>query len=173
DINPKNAKWPHSRNSFMATPVLYDKRIYIGGGQNRESGEGAGRLCSSDPTNQGDISLELDDGPGKGKPNPNSGAIWHFDEIGRMHSNVAIHDGLVIAAGFNGFVYCLDARTGQKYWMHDMRAHVEPSPLIADGKVYLADEDGDLCILALSKEKKKIAEHSFPGGIYSSPIFAH
>jgi outer membrane protein assembly factor BamB len=90
-----------------------------------------------------------------------------------MHSNVAIQDGLVVAAGFNGFVYCLDARTGQTYWKHDMQARVEPSPLIVDSKVYLADEDGDVCILALSREKKKIAQHSFPEPIYASPIFAN
>jgi outer membrane protein assembly factor BamB len=157
----------------MATPVFWDSRVYVGSGQDRESGEGPGRLCCLDPTKEGDISLELDNGPGQGKPNPNSGALWHFDEIGRMHSNVAIRDGLVIAAGFNGFVYCLDARTGRKYWTHDMRAHVEASPLIVDAKVFLADEDGEVCILALSKDKKLIAEHSFPEPIYSSPVFAN
>jgi outer membrane protein assembly factor BamB len=173
DINLKSGKWPMSRDGFMATPVFYDNRIYIGSGRDRESGEGPGRLCCLDPTKQGDISLELDSGPGQGKPNPNSGAVWHFDDIGRMHSNVAVQDGLVIAAGFNGFIYCLDARTGQIYWKHDMRAHVEPTPLIVDSKIYLADEDGEVCILALSREKRKIGEHTFPEPIYASPIFAN
>src|SRR5437867_8849495 len=39
DINPKSAQWPVSRNAFMATPVFYANRIYIGSGQERESGE--------------------------------------------------------------------------------------------------------------------------------------
>jgi outer membrane protein assembly factor BamB len=139
-----------------------------------EEGEGPGRLCCIDPTKKGDISLELPDGPGKGKPNPNSGAVWHFDAMQRTMSTVAVHDGLVIAPDFSGFVNCLDARSGEKYWSHDMTGHAFGcSPLIVDGKVYTGDEDGDLWIFELSKQKRIIAEHEFANVVYSSPVFAN
>jgi outer membrane protein assembly factor BamB len=154
--------------------MLYENRIYIAGGHYVEDGEGSGRLCCVDPTKRGDISLELPDGPGKGKPNPNSGAVWHFDEIHRTMFTMTAHDGLVIAPDLSGFVYCLDARTGQKYWKQDLNSHVFGcSPLIADGKVHIGDEDGELCVFALVKEKKLIAKHETEEAIFSSPVLAN
>jgi len=125
DINPKSAgqhrAWSsESADYFMSAPVLYEGKLYIGSGQYVELGEGTGRLCCIDPSRRGDISLELEDGPGQGKPNPNSGEVWHFDKIGRTMSTVAIHDGLVIAVGVSGVVYCLDAKTGRQHWHHDL-----------------------------------------------------
>jgi hypothetical protein len=34
--------------------------------------------------------------------------------------------------------------TGKPYWVHDMLAAIWGSPFVADGKVYLGDEDGDV-----------------------------
>jgi len=119
------------------------------------------------------LNEKLEDRPANGKPNPDSGALWHFDEFGRTMSNVAIHDELVIAVDFGGNVYCLDATTGSKYWKHEMRAHVWGSPLIVDGKVYVGDEDGNVVIFAFGKEKKVIAQRQFQGVVYSSPIYAN
>ena len=147
----------------MSAPVLYEGNLYIGSGKYVEFGEGSGRLCSVDPGRRGDISLELDDGPGKGKPNPNSGEVWHFDKIGRTMSSVAIHDGLVIAAGVSGFVYCLDAKTGQQHWQHDVKSRIQSSPLIVDDKVYVGDDDGVVHILGLSPEKRAFAEIRWMG----------
>ncbi len=173
DINRKDGKWLMTRGFFSTPPVLYRDRVYIALGNYLEFGELPGRLVCLDPTKKGDISLELDDGPGKGKPNPNAGAVWHFDKIHRMMSTVAIHDGLVIAPDHAGFVHCLDADTGRTNWKHDMRAHVISSPLIADGKVYVGDEDGKYSVLALSKAKQLLAESMFDGWITSAPIFAN
>src|SRR5207244_2992157 len=123
-------------------------------------------------TKKGDISLELEEDPGKGKPNPNSGAVWHFDGIKRTMSTVAIHEGLVVAPDFGGFVHCLDADTGQSYWTHDMRTYILGSPLIVDGKIYVADVDGEVGILALSKEKQLLAKPTMgESWMTSSPIF--
>src|SRR5213075_3027963 len=102
--------------------------------------------------------LELDDGQGKGKPNPNSGAVWHCDRVNRTMATVAIRDRLVIAPDFSGLVHCLDADTGQLYWTHDLRAQNYSSPLIVGDRVYVADSDGDVCILGLAKEKRVIAQ---------------
>lgn len=173
DINPKTAKRKHERNFFLNSPVVHKGRVYLAAGQDVESGQGPGRLVCLDPTLRGDISLEIETSPGRRMPNPNSGAFWHFDELGRSLSNVAIHKGLVIAVDLSGYVYCLDAATGRKHWKHDAGAHVWASPLIADGKIYIATEDGDLLIFALANKEKLIAKHQFDSPIYSSPIFAN
>jgi outer membrane protein assembly factor BamB len=173
DINPKAVKGKESRNFFLNSPVFHEGRVYIAGGRGVESGEGPGRLVCLDPAKRGDISLELEDRPGIGKPNPNSGAVWHFDELGRTMSNVAIHDGFVVAVDFGGHIYCMDGATGRNLWKHDTGAHVWGSPLIADGKVYLGNEDGEFCVFELTREKKLLFKTSFDAPVYASPIFAN
>jgi len=45
--------------------------------------------------------------------------------------------------------------------------------MVADGKMFLGDEDGILSIFAASKELKKIGEIEFPSSIYSTPTIAN
>lgn len=173
DINPKATKQRDYRNFFLNSPVFHAGRVYIAGGRHVESGEGPGLLVCLDPTKRGDLSLELEDHRGGGKPNPNSGAVWKFDEFGRTLSSVAIHDDLVVAVDLGGYVYCLDDATGRKLWKHDMGAHVWGSPLVAGGKVYVGNEDGDVCVFELAREKKLLFKTAFDAPVYSSPIFAN
>jgi outer membrane protein assembly factor BamB len=96
-------------------------------------------------------------------------------------STVAITpEGLLFISDFSGFVHCVDAETGQPYWIHDMRAHIWGSTLVADGKVYVGDEDGDFVVFAAQREKKILSARSrdedgpnVGAPIYSTPIVAH
>jgi len=185
DINFKNSQriftYRGKRNYFLATSVFYKNRVYIAGGRHRDHDQEDGRLCCIDASKRGDISAELDDGTGIAKPNPNSGLVWDFvkrgdkddDEMHRTMSSVAIHNSLVIVPDSAGLVHCLDAETGKKYWTHDSNAGIWVSPLIADGKVYVADEDGDVNVFKLAKKKKLLAEHQFNQPIESSPVYAN
>lgn len=134
---------------------------------------GSGRNICIDPTRRGDVSLELDDGPGKGKPNPNSAIVWHLDSFGRTMSQVAVHDGLVMAAGLEGHILCLDAVTGRQHWTHDTNGRVVSSPLIVDDKVYVGTDEGEMFVFALTKEKSLLLTHEFRGSLWSSPVFAN
>ena len=83
---------------------------------------------------------------------------------------MAIQDGIVYVADLSGFLYALDAKTGQLYWKHDMLAAVWGSPFVADGKVYLGDEDGDVAILKAGKTKEVIAEMNMGVSVYTTPV---
>jgi outer membrane protein assembly factor BamB len=185
DLNPKAATYliggRGDRNYVVATPVLYDGRIYIPTGHEVEHGDGPGCLYCIDPTKSGDVSRELDDGPGKGKPNPNSAVVWHtlgpFPDgvpdsgntkdflkyrdgylFGRAVASCTVHDGLVYAADLAGFVHCFDARSGKPCWIHDLRACVLGQPLWVEGRVYVVNEDGDVFVFAHGKQKKTLAK---------------
>jgi outer membrane protein assembly factor BamB len=159
DTNPKDAVWPRTRNELIGTPVIYEDRVYIGNGQDPEHGEGTGHFYAIDPTKRGDITK--------------SGLIWHFDKIRRSISTAAIVDGLVYIPDFSGYFHCLDAKTGQLYWTHDMLAAIWASPLVADGKIYLGDEDGDVVIMAQGKEAKVLTEINMGSAVYASAVPAH
>ncbi len=54
--------------------------------------------------------------------------------FGRSISTVAIHDGLLYAVELDGFLHCLDAKTGAKYWEYDLKDQTWNSPFYVDGK---------------------------------------
>jgi outer membrane protein assembly factor BamB len=159
DSNPKDSVWPKTRNELISTAVVWEDRVYIANGHDPEQGEGVGHLYCIDATKRGDIS--------------ESGRVWHYDKIRRSMSTAAVHDGLIYCADFSGFLHCLDARTGRPHWVHDMLAAVWASPVVADGKVYLGDEDGDVAVFQAGTTKKILAENNLGNSVYSSAVPAN
>jgi outer membrane protein assembly factor BamB len=159
DTNPKDSVWPKTRNEVISTPVVVNNRVYIANGQDPEHGEGIGHFYAIDATKRGDITQ--------------SGLVFHYDKIRRSISTAAIADGLVYIADFSGFLHCIDAETGSPYWVHDMFAAVWASPFIAEGRVYLGDEDGDVVVMQHGKEKKVLAEMNMGSAVYGTPVPAN
>ena len=156
DMNPKDSVWQKTRNEVIATPIIKDNIVYIANGQDPEHGEGPGHLYAIDATKRGDIT--------------DIGRLWHFDKIRRSVSTGALYNGLLFYADFSGFLHCLDAKTGKEYWQHDMLAAVWGSTIVIDGKVYLGDEDGDVVVLAATKEKKLLFETNMGSSVYSTVV---
>ena len=159
DTNPKDSVWPKTRNEIIATPVIVGDRVYLGNGQDPEHGEGTGHFYVIDATKRGDITT--------------SGLVWHFGDIRRTISTAAVADGLVYIASFSGFLHCLDAETGKELWQYDAFAAIWGSPFVADGKVYLGDEDGDVVVLEHGRTMKVITELNMGNSVYSTPVPAH
>lgn len=104
DANPKLSKWElggtGTRNNIIATPVIYNDRVYVAVGQDPEHGEGDGHLWCIDPLKRGDVSPELafkvsdlkhplpprrlqaviPENGEIARPNPNSAAVWHYSQ---------------------------------------------------------------------------------------------
>ena len=93
--------------------------------------------------------------------------------MGRGISTVAITKGLVFCPDFAGCLRCMDAETGQLYWSHDLEAAIWSSPLACDGKVFIADDDGDVVVMAADKTEKPIATNASGESIESTPVFVN
>lgn len=159
DTNPKESVWPKTRNEVISTPVIYEDVVYISNGQDPEHGEGVGHAYAIDATKRGDITQ--------------SGRLWHFDKIRRSISTAAIKDGLIYLADFSGFFHCLDLKTGQVLWTHDMLAAIWGSPMIIGDKVYLGDEDGDVVVVEHGKTLKVVSEQNMGSSVYSTVVPAN
>jgi outer membrane protein assembly factor BamB len=159
DTNPKDSVWPKTRNELISTPVIYQDRVYITNGQDPEHGEGVGHFYAIDATKRGDIT--------------ETGRVFHFDKIRRSISTPSIADGLIYIPDFSGFFHCLDAETGREYWVHDLTAAVWGSALVADGKIYLGTEDGDVVIMQVGKEKKVLGTFNMGTAVYGTAVPAH
>ena len=125
--------------------------------------------------------------------NPNSAAIWHYslsdnnedgeidfeEEMHRSIGTVAIKDDVLYLADFSGLVHCLDAKgtdDGQPivHFTYDMFAQSWGSALIADGHVYIGDEDGDVAIFQFGADNvEPIAEINMGSSVYSTPVAAN
>jgi outer membrane protein assembly factor BamB len=84
-----------------------------------------------------------------------------------------VHDGLVYAPEADGYLHCLDAETGKKYWEHDFLAGIRGSPLWADGKVYLGDDNGSLWVFQHGKEKAEPRKIDMDDWIGTTPVFSN
>jgi outer membrane protein assembly factor BamB len=153
-----NADGPSEIN---ATPVFWKNRIYVPIGQDPEHGEGIGNLTCIDATKTGDVTK--------------TAKIWEYRGIHRSISTVSIDPdtGLLFVGDFSGIVHCLDAETGKLHWTHDMKAHMWGSTMVADGKLYVGDEDGDFVVLAATKEKKVLSETNLGAPVYGTPVVAN
>ena len=161
DGRPRKYATRDGPSEILGTVVVHDGRVYAVIGQDPEHGEGVGRLVCVDPSGAGDVT--------------GSKEIWSYSKINRSLSTIAIKDGLLFVPDFSGFVYCLDAKTGAEYWVHDTKGHIWGSPLVADGKVYIGNEDGYMTVLPASKtyDESKVVEIDMTSPIYSSPIAAN
>ena len=116
--------------------------------------------------------------------NPNSAAVWNYrgedanadgkhefeETMHRAMGMVAVKDNLLVIGDFAGAVHCLDPKTGKVHWTYDALATIWGSPLIADGKIYIGDEDGDVAVLEAGAELNLLAEINMGNSVYSSPV---
>lgn len=187
DCNPKKSVFKPlgrgDKNYIVSTPIVYEDKAYIGVGLNPEDGTGAGHFWCIDITKTGDLSPVDDNLDPKAAANKNSGLVWHLggkapeggdrDYIfGRTISTAAAHDGLVYIADLDGFFYCLDAKTGQKYWDHDFKSTLWSSPYYVDGKVYIGTDDGEIHVFAAGKAKKQLATNEMERAIKGPIVVA-
>jgi len=162
DCNPEDAEWilggRGTRNNILSTPVIFNNRVYIGVGQDPEHGEAPGHFYAIDATGNGDIT--------------NTHVVWHRggEDFYRTMSTAAISDGVLYISSLSGFLHALDPETGEEFWTYDTFAAVWGSPFVADGKVFLGDEDGDVVILRAGKEMEVLGEYNLGAAVYCTPV---
>ncbi|MCY4025356.1 MAG: PQQ-binding-like beta-propeller repeat protein [Acidobacteria bacterium] len=162
DCNPEDSEWilggRGTRNNILSTPVIYDDKVYIGVGQDPEHGEAPGHFWVIDATGSGDVT--------------DTHAVWHRggEDFYRTMSTAAIADGVLYIPSLSGFLHALDPQTGEEFWTYDTFAAVWGSPFVADGKVFLGDEDGDVVVLRAGKEMEVIGEYNLGAAVYCTPV---
>ena len=111
------------------------------------------------------------------------GVVWKYAPKGfrATYSSPAVAGGYLVCGEGLHFtrdarITCLDAATGKKLWEYRTASHVESSPAIAEGRVYIgAGDDGLYCIaLKPGPEGKANVLWHLPGEKYpdceTSPI---
>ncbi len=126
-------------SEVIATPVVWNGRIYVTIGQSPVHGPGAGILsCIDGATGQ---------------------KVWDSREVGRTLSDVVIEDGLLYVADYSGHLHCFDAVRGERLWHHDLLGGVWcATPLVHRGRVYISNDKFRFWILQAGREKRVLAQ---------------
>jgi outer membrane protein assembly factor BamB len=162
---PKHEVHKYSKNlaegpsNIYGMPVVVDGRLYVAGGGDLWWGKNAAWLKCVDPTGSGDVTK--------------SAEIWTYPLEKHVMSTPAVYQGMIFIADTGRKFHCVDARSGQALWTHDINGQVWASPLVADDKVYLGTRSGDFYIFAASREKQVLSASSLVNPISGTATAAN
>ena len=100
---------------------------------------------------------------------------WKFTRnVPNRPSPVLVGDLLFMVDQDGGVASCLDAKTGELVWRERLPGvgNHSSSPVVADGRIYFFNENGDGTVIAAAREFKVLAENKLESGFMSSPAIA-
>jgi outer membrane protein assembly factor BamB len=159
DGKPVKYRSDKGPSEVIATPVVFDDKVYVPIGQDPEHGSGAGALSCVAVTYAGD------------KATP--AIAWQNKNVGRSMSTVSIANGVLIVPELAGVIHCVDPATGKAIWRHDAESNVWGSALVADGKAYVGTEAGEVVVLGADKAKQPPTKIDLGGAVFSTPVAAN
>jgi outer membrane protein assembly factor BamB len=69
-----------------------------------------------------------------------------------------------------GIATCLDAQSGKLLWTERLPGNYAASPLLADGKIYFCNREGETTVLTPGSKYQKLGSGQLEGSILASPI---
>jgi outer membrane protein assembly factor BamB len=153
----QDGRWT-GMSEIIATPAFFNNRVYVAIGRDPEHGRGRGALYCIDAAKTG-------------ADNP-AAKVWCYQGLDRSLSTVSIADGLLYIADVAGRVHCLDANSGQLYWVHETNSEIWSSTFVADGKVYVPTNK-HLWVLAAGKTAKVLDQINLGAPMCATPVVAN
>lgn len=152
NFNPTAAQfWP-----AVASPVVADGMAVVCFGR---ADKGTPRLHGVRLGGQGDVTA--------------THRAWTREDTGAFVPTPAVSDGKVYVLSDRGQVDCLEPRTGKTIWSETLprsSANFYTSPLIINGLMYAAREDGSAFVLRVDGGLKILAEYKFPERVIASIV---
>lgn len=97
--------------------------------------------------------------------------LWrHADKLPQRVGSGIIHNGHLFLADAPGFVECLRADTGEAVWKERLDGNVWGSMLLADGRLYVSNLEGQTFVLAASPKFNLLATNELKEPIYAAPV---
>jgi outer membrane protein assembly factor BamB len=147
----------------IPTPVVHDGLIYV----TNAHGMGAPVFAIKE-TATGDISLATD-------TTSNESIAWSYPRGGGYMSTPIVYQGLLYIVNYNGVIMVYDARTGEKKYQDRLASGTTAftsSPVAADGKVYIASEDGHMLVLKAGPTYQVLADNDMTESTLATPALS-
>jgi outer membrane protein assembly factor BamB len=141
--------------TIYTTPVSGEQAIFA-----TSSGPGGGNAIAVKPGGSGDIT--------------DSQRIWRLERIESQMGSGVIHEGHLYTLSQDGIAACMELQSGKKVWEKRLRGAGErggswSSMLLADGKIYVPNQSGDIFVLAASPQYELLATNSVEESTNASP----
>jgi outer membrane protein assembly factor BamB len=155
-----------SRAAINSSAVVDGTRVYIGHGEESPDNNIKGRVICVD-------AAEVKNGAPR--------LVWQKDGIKARYASPIVHEGRLYVPDEIGQLYCLDAKDGTQYWKYAYGTDAQGSPVLADGKIYVAEVNSKFHILKPGPRKcQSLHEHFFPAAdgvsdveLYGTPAVAN
>ena len=155
--------WTLGPNSevTVGTPVVGEGLVYVTGGY-----PPVRPIYAIKPTASGDISLP--------KEKTSSDAIAWSNTAGTYIPTPLYYEGILYTLGNDGILSAYEGKTGERIY----RARVggggsfSASPVAADGKLYFANEDGDVIVARAGRKYEELEKNSMKEVIMSTPAIS-
>src|SRR5262245_9002923 len=108
--------------------------------------------------------------PASGKAKPQS--VWQSGKHPTGYSSPVLYQGKLNTVSFQVVMNCSDAATGQHIWSQRLDGKYAASPLAADGKLYVVNEEGTTTVMQAGAEAKILATNPLADAILASPVAA-
>jgi outer membrane protein assembly factor BamB len=117
---------------------------------------------------RGDITLP--EGATSGGP-----VVWTRENAGAYMPTPVLHDGRIYVLKNQGILTCWDLKSGEQLYeqrLPGVTSGFSASPVLADGKLYLASEDGDVFVLRTGPKFEVIATNPMGQPLMATPAIA-
>ncbi|MDA3905567.1 MAG: PQQ-binding-like beta-propeller repeat protein [Bacteroidales bacterium] len=143
----------------IPTPIIGKDLIYFNSAHGRSS-----PILAIKKNAKGDITLKKEE-------SSNEFVQWSIPKGGAYMQTMILYDGLLYNCKWNGNIFCYDAITGEEIYkekLGDVKSF-SASPVIADGKLYISDEEGMVYIVQTSRDFKLLASYPLGDICMTSP----
>ena len=113
------------------------------------------QLLAIRPDGQGDVAA--------------SHVAWRFGKGAPSKPSILLVGDVIYMVNDGGIVGAVEAKTGEMLWRGRVDGTYSASPLSANGRLYLFNEDGKTTVLEAGHELKVLAENFLEDGFMSSP----
>jgi outer membrane protein assembly factor BamB len=147
----------------VPTPVVHEGLIYITSAHGAAAPVQAIRATAS-----GDVSLA------DGATN-NRWVAWSQPREGAYMSTPLVYGGLVYVVKFNGVLSAFDALTGERKFQERLAGGTSAftaSPVASDGKIYFANDDGQVFVVKAGPKYEQLALNDMGGPVLATPAIS-
>ncbi len=165
--DPRTGKelWRLGRSSKITapTPVFADDLIVVASGRGPER-----PIFVVRPTARGDVTLA----EGKTSSEP---IVWSRTGRGSYMPTPLIYNGILYVLGNNGLFDAYNLKTGEEVYrqrLPTVGSGYSASPVAADGKIYLSNEDGEMLVIGAGDKFTHLATNTMGELLMATPALS-
>jgi outer membrane protein assembly factor BamB len=98
--------------------------------------------------------------------------VYHITRSVPLCTTPLVKEDLLFLWSDGGIVTCADVRTGEVYWRERVPGSYYSSPVCVEKALYGVNRDGDVVVLAASKQFEQLARSPVGEGSHSTPAVA-